>query len=89
MKSITIRDIRLRWPAAEHLLQTEHELVITRDGQPVAKLVRLAVAPPVRSRFDPAQHARWQAAVFGAGNTVRWVDQSIRADREDRPLRKK
>jgi hypothetical protein len=32
MKTITVRDLRQRWPAAERLLQTEHELVITRDG---------------------------------------------------------
>ena len=41
MNTITIRDLRQRWPAAERRLATEHELIITRDGQPIARLVRL------------------------------------------------
>ena len=41
MKKITIRDLRQCWPETEKTLQVENELIITRDGQPVAKLVRV------------------------------------------------
>ena len=39
MKTITIRDLRQRWPEAEAALQVEDEILITRDSKPVAKLV--------------------------------------------------
>jgi antitoxin (DNA-binding transcriptional repressor) of toxin-antitoxin stability system len=42
MKTITIRDLRQRWSAAEAALQVEDEILITRDSMPVAKLVRVA-----------------------------------------------
>jgi antitoxin (DNA-binding transcriptional repressor) of toxin-antitoxin stability system len=45
MKTISVRDLRQRWPEAEALLQVEEEIVITRDGRPVAKLVRIAERP--------------------------------------------
>jgi antitoxin (DNA-binding transcriptional repressor) of toxin-antitoxin stability system len=66
VKSITIRDLRQRWPEVERLLQTEHELLITRDGHPVAKLVRAPADPAPRPRFQPEEHRRWQESLFGA-----------------------
>ena len=44
MKTITIRDLRQRWPEAEAALQLENEILITRDSKPVAKLVCLSPA---------------------------------------------
>jgi len=67
-------------------LKAEHELVITRDGQRVAKLVRIIPAKTRRTRFDPAEHATWQARVFGKGKLIRWVDQSLAQARADRML---
>ena len=32
-------DLRQRWPETEKALQKEHEILITRDSKPVAKLV--------------------------------------------------
>ncbi|MBM3218048.1 MAG: hypothetical protein FJZ38_05085 [Candidatus Rokubacteria bacterium] len=46
-----MRDLRLRWPAAEALLQEEKEIVITRDAKPVAKLVRIDASSPPRKRL--------------------------------------
>ena len=86
MKQITVRDIRQRWPEAEHLLQTEVELLITRDGKPVARLVRVTPGGAKRPPFDPAQHRAWQASVFGRGKTVRWVDAALERSRTDREL---
>ena len=36
---LSVRDLRLHWPAAERRLKREGELVVTRDGEPVAKLI--------------------------------------------------
>lgn len=81
---MSVRDVRQRWPQAETLLQVEHEIIITRDSKPVAKLVRLAAEKKRRKRFDPVTHARWQQRVSG-GKVSRWVDQALTEARADRP----
>lgn len=86
MKSITIRDLRQRWPAAESLLKTEKEILVTRDSKPVARLVRYEEEVRPRSSFDPKAHARWQEKM---GGKVRLVEKYLTADREDRPSRSK
>ena len=83
MKSITVRDLRLHWPAAEALLQEEKEIVITRDAKPVAKLVRIDAASRPRKRFDPVAHAKWQRRIAG-GKVSRWVDRAVSSAREER-----
>ncbi|MBI1846500.1 MAG: type II toxin-antitoxin system Phd/YefM family antitoxin [Candidatus Rokubacteria bacterium] len=40
MKTLTVRDLRQQWSRAEAMLETEGEILITRDGKPVARLVR-------------------------------------------------
>jgi antitoxin (DNA-binding transcriptional repressor) of toxin-antitoxin stability system len=65
MKTITIRDLRQRWPEAEAALAVEDEIIITRDSKPVAKLVRLVQDRPRRKRWDPEAHARWLKKVWG------------------------
>ena len=85
MKTITVRDLRQRWPHAEALLQTENELLVTRDGTPVAKLVRIKPDTQRRQRFDPAEHRAWQVRLFGK-RTVAWVDRALAESRADRRL---
>ena len=63
MKTITIRDLRQRWPEAEAALQVDEEILITRDSKPVAKLVRISSAAPKRPRWKVEEHARWQKKV--------------------------
>ena len=65
MKTITIRDLRQRWPEAEAALAVEDEILITRDSKPVAKLVRLVPAKARRKRWDPEAHAAWLKRVWG------------------------
>ena len=65
MKTITIRDLRLRWPEAEAALKLENEILVTRDSKPVAKLVCLSPAASQRPRWDAEEHARWQKKVCG------------------------
>ena len=83
MKTISIRDLRQRWPEAEARLQLEKEIVITRDAKPVAKLVRIDERPKRQKRFDSAAHARWQRTMAG-GKVSRWVDRAVREARADR-----
>ena len=80
MKTMTIRDLRQRWPQAEAILEREGEILITRDAKPVARLVRIVEPRKVRKRFDPATHAAWQRRA-GGGRTVRWVDEFLARDR--------
>jgi antitoxin (DNA-binding transcriptional repressor) of toxin-antitoxin stability system len=83
VKSISVRDLRQRWPAAEALLRVEKEIVITRDAKPVAKLVWIAEEPMARKRFDPVAHAKWQRKTAG-GRVSGWVDRAVSDAREDR-----
>ena len=85
MKTITVRDLRQRWPHAEALLQAEKELLVTRDGTPVAKLVRVKPDTRRRKRFDPAEHRAWQVRLFGK-RTVAWTDRALAESRVDRRL---
>ncbi len=83
MKTITIRDLRQRWPAAERALQDEHELVITRDGKPVAKLVRVTESPQKRKRWNAKAHMRWLKKTWG-NKVFESVDAALARDRADR-----
>ena len=65
MNTITIRDLRQRWPETEAALQVEDEILITRDSKPVAKLVRVVAGAHARPRWDAEAHARWQKKVSG------------------------
>ena len=85
MKTITIRDLRQRWPETEKTLQVENELIITRDGQPVARLVRVAKPDAKRKRWNPEEHKKWIKKVWG-NRQVSLVDKYLQADRADRKL---
>jgi len=83
VKTISVRDLRQRWPQAEARLQVEKEILITRDARPVAKLVRIEERPKPRKRFDPIAHGKWQRRTAG-GKVSRWVDRALRESRKDR-----
>ena len=82
MKTITIRDLRLRWPETEQALEVEREMIITRDGRPVAKLVRVVQEEKKRRRWDPEEHRRWQEKV-SHGRVADWVDKALTRSRAD------
>ena len=82
MKTVTIRDLRQRWPETEKALQTENEILITRDSKPVAKLVRYT-EPTKRKRFDPVAHGKWQRKL-SRGELTRWVDEGLVRERNER-----
>lgn len=83
MKTVTIRDLRQRWPETERALQVENEILITRDSKPVAKLVRYVEPEKPRRRFDPVVHLAWQRKM-SRGKVVRWVDEELPKERNER-----
>jgi antitoxin (DNA-binding transcriptional repressor) of toxin-antitoxin stability system len=83
VKSITIRDLRHRWPEAEAALQVEEEILITRDSKPVAKLVRISEPVRKRKRWDPEEHKRWLKKVWG-GKMMPSSDAALARARADR-----
>jgi antitoxin (DNA-binding transcriptional repressor) of toxin-antitoxin stability system len=82
MKTVTVRDLRQRWPETEKALQVEKEIIVTRDSKPVAKLVRINEPAPKR-RFNPESHARWQRKASG-GKMTRWVEEGLLRERNER-----
>jgi antitoxin (DNA-binding transcriptional repressor) of toxin-antitoxin stability system len=85
MKTITIRDLRQRWPAAEAALQVENEILITRDSRPVARLVRISPPKARRAAWNPVAHAARIKKIFGH-RVFPGVDAQLAADRADRKL---
>ena len=84
MKTISIRELRQKWPEAESLLQVEHEILITRDSKPVAKLVRyLKPEAAPKKRFDPIAHGDWQKSMSD-GKVRRWVEGGLLKERDER-----
>ena len=87
MKTITIRDVRQRWPEVEAALQMEDEILITRDSKPVDKLVSVTPEGSRRSRWNSQEHARWQKKVSG-GKPWR-SDPALQESRADRAFTSK
>jgi len=85
MKTITIRDLRQRWPETEAALQVEDEIIITRDSKPVAKLVRFVPPKTKRKRWNPEQHAARIKKIFG-DKVFPSIDQELAEARADRKL---
>lgn len=85
MKTITIRDLRQRWPEAEAALKIEDEILITRDSRPVAKLVRVVPQKPKRKRWDPEKHAARIRDIFG-NKVFPSIDKELAEARADRKL---
>ena len=85
MKTMTIRDLRQRWPEAEAALQVEDEILITRDSKPVAKLVRFVPPKTRRKRWNPEAHAARIKKIFG-NKVFPSIDQKLSEARADRKL---
>jgi antitoxin (DNA-binding transcriptional repressor) of toxin-antitoxin stability system len=83
VRTITIRDLRQRWPEAEAALKVEGEILITRDSKPVAKLVRVIQEESKRQRWNPEEHKKWLKKIWG-NQPVALVDKYLRAGRQDR-----
>lgn len=84
MKTMTIRDIRLKWPEAERQLAKVGEIVVTRDSKPVARILPY-VAPPKRrrKRFDPEAHMRWLRRFWKGLPKQPSTEEMIAVDRDE------
>ena len=82
MKNVAVRDLRQRWPEVEKALAREGELLITRDGKAVARLVRFQEEPARRGRFVAKDHVGWLRSVYGR-RVFGVVDSAVAADRAD------
>jgi antitoxin (DNA-binding transcriptional repressor) of toxin-antitoxin stability system len=85
VKTITIRDLRQRWPEAEAALKMENEIIITRDSKPVARLMRVAEPPARRKRWTPEEHKKWIRKVWG-NKVFPGIDGQLAVARSDRKL---
>lgn len=85
MKTMTVRDVRQKWPEAERSLAEEGEIIITRDGKPVARLLPIETAPENRPRFDPEENRKRRERLCGKGVVIDSLG-GLLEDREDRKL---
>ncbi len=83
MKTITVREVRLHWPRAEQALRREGELVVTRDGKPVARLLPFEPTAQNAARFDPAAHRKWLKGVWKDEAPLPSSDHWLREDRDE------
>jgi antitoxin (DNA-binding transcriptional repressor) of toxin-antitoxin stability system len=74
MKTVSIRDLRQKWPEVEAALGAERVLIVTRDGKPVAKLVCFEQTAPKRKRFSPREHKRKIKKTWGETQVSRVRD---------------
>ena len=86
MTTFTVRDLRQRWPAVEKAVEEEDEVVITRDGKPVAKVSRYQEPEKKRRRFDPEKHLAKMRKFWG-GKTLPSFEKRLIESRNDRNLR--
>lgn len=83
MKTVTVCDLSTQWPKIAAALKVEQELIVTHADKPVARLVHFEASPVEHTRFDPKAHAAWQKEMC-EGKIVRWVDEALNAERNDR-----
>ena len=73
MKTMTVRDLRQRWPHAEAMLETEGEILITRDAKPVARLVRFVEPRKARSGSIPTSTRSGRRGSGDDGSFAGWT----------------
>lgn len=84
MRTMTVRDIRLKWPEAERQLRAEGEIIVTRDSKPVARLLPFVPARAgKKKRFDPKAHMRWLRKFWSGKAVPPSVDDMLARDRAD------
>jgi antitoxin (DNA-binding transcriptional repressor) of toxin-antitoxin stability system len=90
--TLRIADIQQRWAEVEKALEAEDDIVLTRYGKPVARLMRYSEATcesePIRKRprFDPEKYLAKMNKIFG-GKRLRSSDKRLSQSRADRNFR--
>jgi hypothetical protein len=68
MKTMSVLEIDQHWPEAEKVLESAGEILVTRDGETIGRLLpaNAEVKKEVpRKRFDPEEHLRWMKEMWG------------------------
>ena len=84
MATMTVRDVRLKWPEAERILARDGEIVVTRDAKPVARILPYR-SPRMarRKRFDPKQHGAWLRRFWKTQPAQPRTDDLLRRERDE------
>jgi antitoxin (DNA-binding transcriptional repressor) of toxin-antitoxin stability system len=85
MPSMSVRDVRQRWPDTERALARHGEVIVTRDGRPVARIVPIAGADrDARAAVDFDALARWRDEFWAKQPPQPSTDGELAASRADR-----
>jgi len=80
---MSVRDVRQRWPEAERALRDHDEVIVTRDGKPVARI--LPPEPAVeRRRVDWDAWHTWRSRFWQKQRKQPSTDEDLEADRSER-----
>jgi len=80
-RPLTVRDLRLHWPEAERRLRREGEIVVTRDGKPVAKLSAWPSEDIARPRWSGERHLTWLRKTWKGKHPGPSTDEMLSTDR--------
>ena len=83
---MTIRELRQHWPAVEKALNTDEEILITRDGKPVARLLKFVDTAQIRPRFNSRRHLAEMRKILGNA-PLPSVDERLAKNRKDRSFK--
>ena len=80
---MSVRELRLHWPAVEKRLRATGSLTVTRDNVPVATLVTFdgVVSHDQQQRFDANEHMRWLASTWSGKLQPPSSDEMLREER--------
>jgi prevent-host-death family protein len=62
-QTVTIREAQTRWSDLMARAEAGEEIVLTRYGRPVAKLIRLQPAPVIRADATPRRPGAWKGKI--------------------------
>ncbi len=75
MKSLSIREVRKELAQLDDLVSREGEVVVTRRGQPIARLL------PLRSKQQMPSHADLRASM---PRLLKGSERHVRTERDER-----
>lgn len=82
---MSVEDVHERWQELIASLASEGGILMTRDGEPFAKLLPPEPEDDDRPRYDPVAQKRWREEMWGKGVMMDSLS-GLLEDREDREL---
>ncbi len=82
--NVSVRDLRLHWPAIEKRLRGSGTLTVTRDGKPVASLSAFVDERPLpKARFSAKEQMSWLRKTWRGKKMPRSSDELLAEERAD------